>query len=521
MFKRIFETIFWIIFVVTFAVRLGVVADRNLPVTMDQGRDLIDIRSIAVGHKPKLVGPTTSINGVLLGPFWYYFNLPPFVASGGDPSSLLYWQIAWYQIAGLFLYFFLKKIDFRLAFFTTTLFLISPVGFNSSRYSWNANAMPIFTSLYLLTLYLTKRDIVPRKLFLLGLVSGLCLQVEAAFGIIFFPFSILYLFFKTKKPKLHLWHIFGFLITLIPQIIFEVRHQFMITKVFIGEITGQSKMLGDTLSLNDRVIDRLGIFKNTIHDISHLPATYLYPLFYILLIMAFILLLRRSTTVLKLDFPILNFAFIIFAFLFYVFFPPAIKSWYLLGLSVPFVFLYASLLTFFFNSTNIIPKIALTILLVITLYSTYIAQSEYLTKIKRVPSDDPSNFKNQLEVLDWVYQEADKMPFRAYNYVPSIYDYSWNYLYWWYGTKQYGYQPNDVAYLPNQPEYIEKNSTFFNQTKPDNNNSQVFLIIENDAEIKSREINWRNSFSGYCQAKEIIFPFHLTAVKLIPCILGK
>lgn len=515
---KLFLNLFFLtIFLATFFLRLAVVTDRNLPVTMDQGRDLIDIRSIAVGHKPKLVGPTTSINGVLLGPFWYYFNLPPFIAGGGDPSALLYWQIAWYQIVGLALYLMLKKYDALLALVVSILFLISPVGFNTSRYSWNANAMPIFTAIYLLVLYLTKKELTPKKLLCLGLIAGLSLQVEAAFGIIFFPFSILYLLFKTKNPKLHLWHIFGFLITLIPQVIFEIRHQFMITKVFIGEISGQSNLLGENLTLNERIINRLGIFQNTIHDISHLPASYLYPLLYILFILALILLLLRKTTVQKLDFPILNFSFIIFAFFFYILFPSAIKSWYLLGLSVPFVFLYASLLTYFSASKNIFPKIALALLLVITLYSTYIAQSEYLSKIKRVPSDDPSNLKNQLAVLDWVYQEAGSKPFRAYNYVPSVYDFSWNYLYWWYGADKYGYHPNDVAYLPNQPEYIEKNNTFFNQTKPEDNNLQIFLIIENDSEIKSRETNWQNTFNTYCQEKEKNFPFGLKARKLIVC----
>jgi len=54
--------------------------DSNFAFTIDQARDILFIRQIANFH-PVLVGPTTSINGVFLGPFWYYFNLPAFIFS--------------------------------------------------------------------------------------------------------------------------------------------------------------------------------------------------------------------------------------------------------------------------------------------------------------------------------------------------------------------------------------------------------------------------------------------------------
>ncbi|OGD74360.1 hypothetical protein A3A84_03560 [Candidatus Collierbacteria bacterium RIFCSPLOWO2_01_FULL_50_23] len=127
------KLIFLAVFVATFFVRLDAIRGNNLPFTTDQGRDMIDIRSIAIGHKPRLIGPTTSINGVYLGPFWYYFNLPPFVVSGGDPASLLTWQIVWYQLVGLLTYVLSKKINPTLGFLAAVLFLIMPLGFNTSR----------------------------------------------------------------------------------------------------------------------------------------------------------------------------------------------------------------------------------------------------------------------------------------------------------------------------------------------------------------------------------------------------
>ena len=63
------------------------VLNYNFPFTMDQSRDMLDIRQIVVSLHPTLIGPTTSINGVFLGPFYYYFNVIPYFLSGGDPAS--------------------------------------------------------------------------------------------------------------------------------------------------------------------------------------------------------------------------------------------------------------------------------------------------------------------------------------------------------------------------------------------------------------------------------------------------
>ena len=81
-----------IIFLISTYLKLAPILNNNFPFTMDQARDMLDIREIAVGFHPVLIGPTTSINGVFLGPFYYYFNLIPFIISGGDPAFLVYWS---------------------------------------------------------------------------------------------------------------------------------------------------------------------------------------------------------------------------------------------------------------------------------------------------------------------------------------------------------------------------------------------------------------------------------------------
>jgi hypothetical protein len=196
------------------------VKGSNFPFTTDQGRDMVDIRHMVVTLSPRLVGPTTSINGVLLGPFWYYFNLIPFVLGGGNPAVIVYWQILWYQLSVVFLWVVLKRKSVSLAGIVSTILLLMPTGFNTARYFWNANSMPFFTIFYFTFFIMALQNKSRLNLLLLGLVAGLAMQVEAAFGILFFPFAILFLLFNKTNLKKSLNVVIGFVFTLIPQVLF-------------------------------------------------------------------------------------------------------------------------------------------------------------------------------------------------------------------------------------------------------------------------------------------------------------
>src|SRR3989344_2390151 len=96
--SRKYLYLFLILLFFSFFLRLLAIANYNFAFTWDQARDLIDLRRLVFGHTPLLVGPTTGLTGVFVGPFWYYFNAPPFFLSQGDPSSVVIWLIASYLL---------------------------------------------------------------------------------------------------------------------------------------------------------------------------------------------------------------------------------------------------------------------------------------------------------------------------------------------------------------------------------------------------------------------------------------
>lgn len=489
--------------------KLADVWGNNTAFTIDQGRDLVDIRQMVVSHTPRLVGPTTSINGVLLGPFWYYFNLIPFLVSGGNPMAIVFWQIVWYQLSAVLFWLYFRKRHGIFALTFSLLYLFMPIGFNTARYFWNANSMPFFTALFFLAL-ITSPPI------LLGLVSGLAMQVEAAFGILFFPFAFVYLLIIKKPIKQLVILSSGFFLTLIPQIIFEFRHGFLMTKTFLNEFQGQSTMLGDKLPFPIRLYDRIAQFIGLMRDSNHLPENVVYIIYSLALsCLAFHIVRKRLPIALK-SITFVGVGFIVFAAIFYLLFPQKLKIWYTLGFSFPLILLLSVFVSLLVTAKNKIFLFIGYLILLGTVVHTIMAQNLYLNIIK-TPSTDPSNIANQLADIDRIYTLADGKPFAVYSYLPSVYDYPYHYLFWWYGTKTYGYQPYDVAYLPNQPEYIKGNKSLWTKTKPDDGKERTILLIENDPNSQELENLWKNNFSSLCLVQEMKLPWRSTIQERQKC----
>lgn len=513
--NSLFLYIFIVVFSLSSAYKIMAVQNQNSIITMDQGRDLVDLRGIYQGKSLRLVGPTTSINGVLLGPSWYYFILFPYVLFGGNPEAVLYWQIIWFQISSIIIYFVLRNKNKEIAYLTSMFILLLPIGFYSGRYFWNANAMPFFTTLYFASFLWSILNNSNKKMFLLGIISGIGLQIEAAFGIILFPFALLYFIFNKTNIKKILNLISGFAITLMPQILFEIRHGFLMTHTLLNQFSGKADILGEKLTWGDKLFQRYTYYLGIIRDTSHIPANILFIIYSLLLVNFLFLLYKRQIKKVEVKLFVMYLAFIIFSFIFYLIFPYEIKRWYGLGLSIPFILLFSLLISKLINYRKIIILLPISII-VFAIYHTVIAQNQYLKEYTYSPSTNPSLLRNQLSTIDLVYEKAEGQGFNVYNYVPSIYDYSYQYLFWWYGLKKYSYLPNDIAYLPNQPEYIANQKSYFQDTK-ENKNGLTFLIIETNELNNDFFQPWLGNFSKLCKQNTYSFNWSINIVEYIEC----
>ncbi|MBI3577120.1 hypothetical protein HY086_03740 [Candidatus Gottesmanbacteria bacterium] len=96
------------------------------------------------------------------------------------------------------------------------------------------------------------------------------------------------------------------------------------------------------------------------------------------------------------------------------------------------------------------------------------------------PTADASILHNELAAIDWVYQKADRKGFSVYNYLPSVYDYPYQYLFWWHGRKTYGYLPCEYASFPGAPGLFVPGKIYYQEPTRGCPTSARFLIVEPD-----------------------------------------
>ena len=169
----------------------------------DEARDVIAEKEILNG-RPTLLGPESLIGDktIYYGPLHYYLMAPALLASNFDPIGPYFWTgflgavtavilaLSFGPLAGLF-------------------YAVFPLAVIYNRWAWNPNTIPLFSTLFII--FLTKR-----RFFLAGIFLGLAFQLHVtALALIFIA-----LFF-TRSPRLFA----GFLLGILPIILFDLRHQ--------------------------------------------------------------------------------------------------------------------------------------------------------------------------------------------------------------------------------------------------------------------------------------------------------
>lgn len=207
----------------------------------DQGRDAIIVAEIAKLQHFPAIGASTSIGGVFLGPFYYYFIAPWLIFSNFDPVGLAY-GVAFFSSIFILIFFaavsdlFNKKI----ALIATVLLTFSSVQIDFSRFSWNPNLLPLFS---FLSIYFLIKAFISTKskhslffFFLSGAFLSFSIQLHYLVVGMFIPVFIYMAvkFWFSKKRKLllqgYFLFLFSFFIFISPLVIFDLRHDFINTK---------------------------------------------------------------------------------------------------------------------------------------------------------------------------------------------------------------------------------------------------------------------------------------------------
>lgn len=492
--KRLLTVCFILTLFLSGMVRVYQSLNFDFPFTFDQARDMLDIRVIGNLIDFKVSGPTTSITGLNLGPYYYFLNLPAYWIGFGNPQYLIYWNIILFLLSAVAIYIFFYKKNQLLGFYISAIFLMSPQLFSVTRYFWNAHAVVYVIVLYFLAFwcFLEKKN--AKSALIWGAVAGLLIQFEAAFGSMCLVFAFLFIAIN-RNWKMTRNFLFASLPWFLPQVGYEVINHFKMTKLLIGIFTGANPILGEKIALLDVMILHLKTITIFFEGQFMLP----YGGGFLVLIVALVFSLTNIKYK-KITFHFLF--FILFAYLYYVtIYHHELKPWYLEGIRVWYCFVvgigFASITRF-----KKIATLFIVVFLLRSFYLTTIDQQTYITDNGK--SNDPKNAANILKSIDWVYGKASGEGFVAYDYVPEILDFSTQYMYSWYGTKKYGYTPDKVSYSVDPvPEYIRSNHHFQKNRK--STEGKIALMYEEVGDYQT----WLTQFKEYCMIDQKEFDFRV------------
>ena len=239
--------------------------------TYDNGRDMLVTYGLLFENKFILIGPTTGIEGIFHGAWWYYFLALPFLIFRGEPTGIVF-TIAIFGYIGLLLFFFFlkKTTNLKIAFLSSLIYGSSPeiIG-RFSQIGHNNLEVPLGILAAIALYYFLKKKCQSYWLAaIFGLFSALIFELEFAYGLFVFVFSCLYFLgivldekslILFKKNKLIVFFGLGVVVVLVPRIIFEVRHQFLMTKNFLNYLFNPATKLYSG-NFIDRVINRQETF---------------------------------------------------------------------------------------------------------------------------------------------------------------------------------------------------------------------------------------------------------------------
>lgn len=445
-----------------FGLRAQETTSGNFIFLIDQGRDMMAVKNIIYDHHLTLIGPYTSLQGVFQGPLWYYLlSLPTFVFNGNPLGPMLMMLIV-SMLVLLVAYSWVKKLfGSTAAIFTLLLFVVSPEAIAAATYIWNPHPMWLLIPVYFLSLYSVFCLKKSNFHLILWPVVALMFHFQTALAAFVFLATFVYLILFGRESFRQRKFFYGLglaLIFFLPQILFDIRHNFLMTKSVINIFSGHDQGLfvkGENRNYFDLIKGNISLFyynfgTSFVRD-GHLKNL---PLFALIVIFACSILQRRARFFPKKEWSFVSLSLVIIAITAVLSFtyPFPLRYWFLTGFQSVYLIIFGIILSLFWRW--IIGKIL--ILFFVTILLFYSGQKLYYLYLNPPDEGGVAKIKGKEKAIDFIYRDAKGKPFGLLIFTPPVYTYAYDYLIWWQGKHKYNYIP-----------YSEKKGTFYLLIEPD------------------------------------------------------
>lgn len=403
----------------------------------DQGRDALVIWDLLRNHKFFLIGPTTGIEGIFLGPFYYYLIAPAYLLGNGNPvyPAIL---LAVINIGAIFTLFIIGRRHFSSS---TGLMAAALVAFSFElvKYQrWLSNPTPL--PLFALVTFWSLLEIIHnspklRNWLLLGLGIGLSLQLEAASAIFFIPATLLTLAVYRKSSLINVKNILVavsfFVLTLMPQIVFNFRHENILlnslSRFLLKENSFQPSFYNH---YSQRLIFYYQEFTHKFFDDPKSSLLFAFSL------VIFIIFVRKKLPSKPFTVSFIWWVTPLILLLFYHGNKGYVWGYYFTGIYPVFALLVSAIWIVSFRQLRWSRGIIL-ILFFVFLYKNLTHLKTYLTHA----GPYGVSLTSQIQAIDWIYQNASNREFNTDVYVPPMIPYAYNYLFLWRGETVFHSQP--------------------------------------------------------------------------------
>jgi hypothetical protein len=448
--------------------------DQIMDFNYDQGRDALVIADLLKGNLV-LIGPTTGIEGIFLGPFYYYFLAPGYLIGQGLPAIASVWQTIFIILGYLLIFFMVRFHISKIAAFLVLFFMT----FSFQKIfedRWLSNPVPTFFFIPLAVLFFTQSFKKPLPFLPLAfLCLGITLQLEAASAFFLFLAGVLLVILFRNKYNLKaiFFSVLAFFMTLVPQIMFELKNNFLLTHNllnFVNGSSGESTFQLPTLIVLDK---RVRLFSSVFFEKLKINYDSQFSFLFILFVVITSVLIYKNWQKPFIKVVAILLWVPLFIFIFYHGNQGRIYTYYFIPL-IPLFFILLGLII------DYIWKLKSFKYLIIVLALLFLYEQHSLTISKLQDHLDGENtiaLGNETAAVRYVIKDAGQNPYNTDVYVPPVIAYPYTYLFKVYGSE-------------------------FDNSPKDELVSRLYTIHEVDTEMPKRAQDWLKRQEGIGKIQE-------------------
>lgn len=395
----------------------------------DQGRDALEIWDLWHKFDLFLIGPTTGIAGIFRGPFYYYLIAPFYLIGKGNPV----WPSVFLSVTTVvasFVGFYLgKKIHSNVA--GIIMAILSSFSFNTVMASrWLSNPTPMLLLSMLLVFFML--EVTNKKKwgwYGISIVLGLSLFSFGSSGEVFYFLAVIFfaIFQKKNLPNKKQIIIASllFLLTLLPQIIFEFKNNFLLSKNVFNFLVNERSFRITTETL---VFEKIEFYKNVFGGLIFHGQSGKEKFIFITMFILIAIYFKKIIKLIGVKILLLLLVSMMLGLFFFQGNEGNFYDYYLTGYYLIF------LLFFSIGLGEIWSKNLLTKTLVIYFLYLFLINNFSVLKFKlsdKVDGPGSIALKTELQAVNYIKENGRDKEFNIDVYVPPVIPFAYDYLFKW------------------------------------------------------------------------------------------